>query len=69
MEVKVYMIQEKRRKQKRQKMEEEKILNAVLPPTARWSTQNLEELSAHGKKGGGQREREKGNIHRGSALV
>lgn len=35
------------------------ILSAVLPPTARWSTQKLEELSSHGKKEG---EREKG-IH------
>lgn len=46
-------------------MEEEKILNAVLPPSARWSTQKLEEAGVEGKQG----EREQGNTHRGSALV
>lgn len=46
-------------------MAEEKILNAVLSSTARWSMQKLEEPSSHGKKGGWR----KGNTHRSSVLV
>lgn len=50
-------------------MAEEKILNAVLSSTARWSMQKLEEPWKKGRVEGKRGKGGKGNTHRSSVLV